>query len=198
MAKIGYLRTSTEEQRPDRQIDGLNGLCDELHIEAVSAASKSRPVYERIIQQLAPDDTLVVWSLDRAWRSVVDTISAVESLHQRGINLKIVDMDIDLSTPTGKLFLSIVACMAEFERNMLSVRTKQGMEAARKRGAAIGRPRKLTDVQVMQAHADIQSGSSTITAKAKEFGVCRDTLSKAIKDYGYTNKGTAPVSFGSE
>lgn len=182
MAKIGYLRVSTEEQNPDRQIDGLKGLCDELHIETVSAASKSRPVYEAIIQNLKPNDTLIVWSLDRAWRSVVDTICAVESLQQRNINLKIIDLDIDLSTPAGKLFLSIVACMAEFERNMISVRTKQGMAAARKRGAIIGRPRKLTNAQIELAHNEVEAGETTISAKAKEYGVCRDTLSKAIKN----------------
>ncbi|MCK4946359.1 MAG: recombinase family protein [Alphaproteobacteria bacterium] len=183
MAKIGYLRVSTEEQRPDRQIDGLSELCDELYIETVSATNKSRPVYESAIQKLQAHDTFIVWSLDRAWRSVVDTICAVEQLQKRQINLNIVDMNIDLSTPTGRLFLSIVASMAEFERSMLSVRTKQGMAAARKRGKHIGRPHKLTISQIKSAHAEIQAGKTTIMSKAKELGVCRDTLSKAVRLY---------------
>lgn len=191
MTKIGYLRVSTHEQCLDRQIFGLEKLCDELHIETVSAASKSRPVYESVMCKLQAHDTLIVWSLDRAWRSVVDTICTIETLKERNINLKIIDMDIDLSTPTGKLFISIAASMAEFERNIISVRTKQGLEAARQRGVVVERPRKLTDEQIIQAHDEISGKHTTITAKAKEYGVCRDTLSKAL-----LNANQAPGGLG--
>lgn len=177
MSHIGYLRVSTFEQLPDRQIIGLESICDELHLETISATAKSRPVYESVMAQLQANDTLVVWSIDRIWRSVVDTICAVENLKERNINLKIIDMDIDLATPAGKLFLSVVASMAEFERNMISVRTKEGLAAARQRGIKLGRPSKLTAQQVSQASADIEAGRITITARARELGVCRDTLS---------------------
>ena len=68
MRRLGYLRVSTQEQRPDRQIDGLEAICDELHVECASAVSPKRPVYDAIVAMLEPGDTLVVWDLDRAFQ----------------------------------------------------------------------------------------------------------------------------------
>lgn len=101
MRKIAYLRVSTAEQRPDRQIDGLKGLCDELHIETISAVSRRRPVYEVVLARLNSGDMLVVWDLDRAFRSVVDALTEVERLRARGVDLYIANLSIDTSTPTG-------------------------------------------------------------------------------------------------
>ncbi|MEP2987310.1 MAG: recombinase family protein, partial [Roseibium sp.] len=80
MTKIGYLRVSKHEQSPDRQIDGLRGLCDELHIERLSAVSAKRPVFEALVAQLKSGDALVVWDLDRAFRSTIDAITTAEKL----------------------------------------------------------------------------------------------------------------------
>ena len=72
------MRVSTLEQRPDRQVEGLSAICDELHIERLSATSRSRPVYEAVVRRLEPGDTLVVWDLDRAFRSTADVLSEAE------------------------------------------------------------------------------------------------------------------------
>ena len=74
MKKIGYLRVSTEDQKPDRQIDGLKNLCDEIHIEKISATAKKRPVFEKVIKKLNAGDSLVVWALDRAFRSTLECL----------------------------------------------------------------------------------------------------------------------------
>ena len=66
--RIGYLRVSTEEQRPDRQIDALTPICDELHIEKLSASAKNRPVYTKLVNSLKSGDVFVIWDLDRAYR----------------------------------------------------------------------------------------------------------------------------------
>ena len=144
LMKLGYLRVSTEEQRPDRQIDGMRPLCDELHIETCSAVANKRPVFDHILNTLKKGDTLVVWDVDRAFRSTVDAINYAEKLRERGIEFRIVSLGVDTSTADGMLVYTVVAALAEHERKRLSERTKQGLEAARRRGKRIGRPRKLT------------------------------------------------------
>ncbi len=77
--KIGYIRVSTREQNMSRQVDGLTGHCDELVTETVSAVADSRPEFESLIERLQEGDSLVVWSLDRAFRSVMDALGHVEA-----------------------------------------------------------------------------------------------------------------------
>jgi DNA invertase Pin-like site-specific DNA recombinase len=180
LAKIGYLRVSTEEQKPDRQIDGLKAICDALHIEIISATAKKRLVYDTVIASLKSGDTLVVWDLDRAFRSTVDALLEAEKLRSRGIAFQIVTLNVDTSTPAGELVYTVMAAFAQYERQILIRRTKEGMAAARQRGAAIGRPRKLKLDQIATAHHDVSSRRTTITTRAKQLGVCRDTLSKAL------------------
>ena len=132
--KIGYLRVSLEDQKEDRQADGLKDLCDEIYVEKVSGASKKRPVYQQVIEKLKAGDTLVVWDLDRAFRSTVDALLEAEKLRQRE------------------------AAFAQFERQNLIKRTKEGMASARKRGKHIGRPYKLNLEEVLLAHSRIQAG----------------------------------------
>ena len=180
MKKLGYLRISTYEQRPDRQINGLHGLCDELYTETLSAVSPHRPVYDSVIARLEPGDMLVVWDLDRAFRSVVDALTESEKLKARGIEFHIANMHVDTSTPGGMFIYTILSALAEFERNMLIQRTKEGMEAARQRGVKLGRPRKLSDAQVAEAKHQIAQGLSTPSELAKHYAVSRWTVERAV------------------
>lgn len=180
--KIGYLRVSTEEQCPDRQIDGLTPLCDEFHIEKLSAVAKVRPVLEAILKKLQAGDTLVVWALDRAFRSTVDAITQADKLRARGIGFQIVNLGVDTSTADGKLVFTVIAAMAEHERNRLSERTKQGIEAARRRGQQIGRPFALSDKQKKSVIMRLQNPEQTIKELAEEFGVHRQTIRRVISD----------------
>ena len=134
MKKIGYLRVSTLEQRPDRQILGLDPLCDELHVERLSAVRRKRPVYDSVIAQLNAGDALVVWDLDRAWRSLRDALNEIERLQEKGIELRIVSLQLDFGSPGGMLAYSVLSACAEFERRMLAQRTREGIAAARQRG----------------------------------------------------------------
>ena len=179
---VGYLRVSTAEQRPDRQIDGLRMICDELHIETLSAVSPSRPVYGRVVSGLMPGDMLVVWDLDRAFRSVVDALTEAEKLRKRGVHFRIATLNIDTSTAAGIFVYTMMSALAEFERRTLSQRTKEGLAAARQRGARLGRPPKLNGDQINRAQRRRDSGE-TITAIASEFGVAPWTLSRALKRF---------------
>ena len=179
MRTLGYLRVSTQEQKPDRQIDGLQSLCDRLYIEQASAGSR-RPIYEKVMTRLKRGDTLVVWDLDRAFRSVVDAVLMAEHLKARGVHLRIVNLDVDTATPGGMLVYTVMSAFAEFERRMLSRRTREGLEAARRRGKQLGRPRKLTDRQLHTARKRLARGA-TLTAIAEDYGVAAWTLSRALR-----------------
>lgn len=175
------MRVSTEEQRPDRQIEGLQAICDELHIETLSAVSKSRPVYSGIVAGLRSGDMLVVWDVDRAYRSALDALNEITTLNQRGIGFRIANFAFDTSTAEGYLLLTILSGMSEFERRILSRRTKEGLAAARKRGQTLGRPRKLADSAVDEARRRLRTPGTTITALAREYEVGRWTLARALK-----------------
>ena len=139
---IGYLRVSTEEQSTARQEDSLKAICDEYHIERLSAAAKNRPEFDEVIAKLKPGDTFVVHDLDRAFRSSREALNVLADLQKRGVNFRIINVGIDAATPEGELLYTIIAAVATFERRFLSRRTKEGMAAAKARGVHIGRPRK--------------------------------------------------------
>lgn len=184
MRKIAYIRVSTAEQRPDRQIDGLGALCDELHVETLSAVSKARPVYEEVMQRLRPGDVFLIWDLDRAYRSAKDALTELDRLRADNIEIQIANMAIDTSTPYGKFLFTLISGLAEFERQMLSQRTREGLEAARQRGKRIGRPPKLTRTELMAAAERIGRGDKSIAEIAADYGVAGWTLSRALKREG--------------
>jgi len=181
MKNIAYIRVSTPEQRHDRQIDGLKALCDELHIETISAAAGKRPVYDEVLKKLKTGDMLVVWDLDRAFRSVVDALTEAEKLRQRGVHFQIANLHIDTSTPAGIFVYTMLSALAEFERRTLSQRTKEGLEAARKRGARIGRPPVMSLSDIGRARRMIEVEGLTPTGAAKRLGVHRWTLIRSLK-----------------
>ena len=180
-SKIGYLRVSTEEQKPDRQIDALTPICDELHIERLSAVAKSRPVYEGVIQKLQSGDIFVIWDLDRAYRSAKDALIELDLLRERGIEIQIASLNVDTATPHGKLLYTFISGLAEFERNLLSERTKQGLEAARKRGVRLGSKPKMTNRQIRNAKKKLDQGNIKLKDVAKQYKVHPWTLKRSIK-----------------
>ena len=182
--KVGYLRVSTEEQKPDRQIDALEPICDEFHIEKLSATAKHRPVYEDIIAKLSAGDLFVIWDLDRAFRSAKDALIQLDLLRGRGIEIQIASLHLDTSTPHGKLIYTIIGGLAEFERGLLSERTKQGMAAARKRGTRLGRPPKLSREELMTAKRQLDAKEASMTELAALHGVHPWTLARSLKRLG--------------
>lgn len=181
MTKIGYLRVSTQEQCPDRQIDGLRGRCDHLCLETLSAVSPRRPVYESVIDRLQCGDTLVVWDLDRAFRSVLDAITQAERLQKKGVEFEIANLQIDTATPAGMLIYTIMSAFAEFERRLLAQRTREGLAAARLRGARLGRPPKLDQTQLDHARLRLLSHDVTTASLARELGVAPWTLTRSLR-----------------
>ncbi|CAA0114045.1 DNA-invertase hin [Halioglobus japonicus] len=181
--KLGYIRTSTDTQITDRQVIKLEEICERVFIEdGVSATSKKRPVYQEVMVSLERGDTFVVSSLDRAFRSSLDALSELEKLHQRNIQFKSLSQNFDTTTPDGKFLYTLAAALATWEREILSQRTKEGLEAARRRGTRLGRPRKLSDDQVAEARRVLEADFySSITEVAESFRVHERTLIRALE-----------------
>lgn len=184
MKRRAYIRVSTHEQSVDRQIDALNGMCDELHIEVLSALSKSRPVYKKVMRKLKSGDVFVILDIDRAYRSTRDALRELDRLRERNIAIHIANLSIDTSTPYGELIYTIVSALAQFERDLLSQRTKEGLEAARARGAKIGRPRKLTNRQLHNAAKRMAETGESFACVAKRYDVAAWTLARSLRREG--------------
>ncbi|MFL5706189.1 MAG: recombinase family protein [Ktedonobacteraceae bacterium] len=133
--KIGYARVSKIEQDLALQLDALKKHgCIRIFTDKQTGTRFDRAEFVKALDYLNPGDTLVVWKLDRLGRSLKQLIETVENLQKRQINVVSLTEHIDTTTTTGRLFLQFIAMLAEFERNLISERTKAGLDAARARG----------------------------------------------------------------
>ncbi len=181
--KIGYARVSTEEQNLDLQIEALQGAgCDAIFEDkGISGSAIERPGLKAAIKQSSQDDVLVVWRLDRLGRSLPHLIEVITGLRERGIGFHSLQEQIDTTSAGGRFYFHMLGALAEFERELISERTKAGMASARRRGKHIGRPRKLSAQQVTHARKLIGSGKETRAAVAALFGVNVATLRRALR-----------------
>ncbi len=191
MALIGYARVSTQEQHLDLQYNALrDAQCDVIfEDEGYSAVNPSRPGFEEAMKALKGGDIFVVWKMDRAFRSLRNALDILEQFETRGIELRCLTEPIDTTTPVGKCFYQIHNSFAELERNFIRERTIAGMQAAKKRGAKIGRPRKLTVRQIISAKKRMIAEPHLTTLQiAKQLGVTSSTLLRSIKRYQQEGK----------
>lgn len=178
---IGYARVSTADQNADLQHDALNaaGVGRIFTDQGVSGSQASRPEFDRCLDTLRKGDTLVVWRLDRAARSLKNLLALVESLNERGVALRSLTESIDTGSASGRLILAVFGALAEFERDLIRERTTAGLAAARARGVRVGRPFRLTADQTAQARTLIAAGHRTVDV-ARTLGVGKSTLYRAL------------------
>ncbi|WP_433848814.1 recombinase family protein [Brucella pseudogrignonensis] len=152
--KIGYARVSTDVQRMDLQMDALKQAgCDRIFTDhGISGATAERPGLRQAMNMLQKGDTLIVWRLDRLGRSLVNLVEYVSSLGKQGVEFRSLTESIDTSSSGGKLLFHMIAALAEFERSLISERTKAGMAAAKLRGKHVGRPRRIKPVQTSETN----------------------------------------------
>jgi len=130
---VGYARVSTQDQKPELQLDALTAKrCERVFEEKASGAQRDRPELKAALDYMRQGDTLVVWKLDRLARSMKQLIETVEDLDKRGIGFRSITEAIDTTTPGGKLVFHIFGALAEFERSIIRERTKAGLKAARR------------------------------------------------------------------
>jgi DNA invertase Pin-like site-specific DNA recombinase len=174
---LGYARVSTTDQQPQLQVDALERAgCYRVFTETASGARADRPVLEQLLDQLRPDDTLVVWKLDRLGRSLRHLVDTVTSLADRGIGFRSLQEAIDTTTPGGKLVFHVFAALAEFERDLIRERTAAGLAAARARGRHGGRPPVMTAHKLQVAQEMYRSGQYSVAAIAEALGVSRASI----------------------
>lgn len=142
--KIGYVRVSDADQSEALQIDALEAEgCTAIFTDhGVSGAKTARPALDQMMKQLNTGDTLTVWKLDRLGRSTIHLLQILSDLQERGIHFQAITQGIDTSTAVGRMIFGQLAVFAEYERNLISERTKAGMAAAKARGVHVGRPAK--------------------------------------------------------
>jgi DNA invertase Pin-like site-specific DNA recombinase len=180
---VGCARVSTEDQLLSLQIDALlRAGVDRGYIyeEQVSGVSTKRPQLDNAIKALRPGDVLVCWRLDRLGRSVPELIRIMDDLQKRGIGFRSLSESIDTTTAAGKMVFHMLAAFAEFERNLISERTKAGMKAARARGHRGGRKTKMPPAKVKAAIAMLGDPRVTMDEVAKALNVSRSTIQRAL------------------
>ena len=164
MAKVGYGRVSTSDQHSRAQLDALiEAGCDPDLIfidNGVSGVKASRPQLDKMLAKLRKGDILVITRLDRLGRSVANLVELVYRLGKMGVELVVTTQGLDTTTPGGKLLFNIMASIAEFERDLISERTREGLKAAKARGKLGGRKPTYTDDQAKVARSLHAAGST--------------------------------------
>lgn len=180
--KIGYVRVSDDDQTEDLQTDALRDIgCDIIYGDhGVSGTITERKGLTELLTSLNRGDTLVVWKLDRLGRSTIHLLQLLDDLRQRGIDFIAITQGIDTTTAVGRMLYGQLAVFAEFEREQISERTKAGMEAARRRGKHIGRPRKLNKEQIALAKKLLRTKKYTPQILAEKLSVSSTTLLRLV------------------
>lgn len=176
---IGYARTSTKQQEAgfEDQIRQLKAAgCEKIFSEQVSAVAQ-RAELERALAYVREGDTFIVTKLDRLARSVENFLKIQKDLEARQVVLRILDFDIDSTTPTGRLILGVIAHIAEFERNLMLERQRVGLAKAHKEGKIKGRPKNPNLLRVLDAEIAAfdrdDPRSLTVQMIAKKLGISR-------------------------
>lgn len=183
---IGYARVSTQDQNTDLQLDALKQAgCEQVFHEKMTGSTLQRAELDACLRALRKGDTLIVWRLDRLGRSLKDLVEIVNGLEEREIGFKSLTESIDTTSAGGRLVFHLFGALAEFERNLISDRTKAGLAAARARGRKGGRKPKMTAADIKKAAAMLKDPTITKTEVAKHFGVSRVTLNASLTREGY-------------
>ncbi len=193
---IGYMRVSKTDgsQVLDLQIDALieSGVMPEnMYQDFSSGKNDDRHGLDSCLKALREGDTLIVWKLDRLGRNLRHLVNTVHDLSNKGICFKVLagqGADVDTTTPQGKLVFGIFAALAEFERDLISERTKAGLDAARARGRNGGAPYKMTAMKLQLAQTAMEKSETNVSELCRELGITRQTLYRHVSPNGELRK----------
>lgn len=179
---VGYVRVSAQDQNAEGQVDALRRAgITELVIEQASGV-KARPQLDTVVASLLHGDALAVTEVSRLGRTTIEVLLLADSLRERGVHLRVLNLGIDTSTPAGGLVLTMMAGLARFERQLLRERQRRGIDAARARGKHLGRPALLTSTHAQLASRRLLAGE-TLAAIAGEWRVSERTLSRLVRKH---------------
>jgi len=179
MALFGYARVSTDGQSLTAQVAELKAAgCTEIFQEKISGAKTDRKQLARLIDRLAESDVLLVTRLDRLARSTRDLLNVLAAVADKDAGFKSLrDNWADTTTPHGRLMLTVLGGLAEFERELIRSRTSEGRERAKAKGVRMGRKPKLTHHQRQEAIARREAGESLVGI-ARSYNVSHSTISR--------------------
>lgn len=183
MSKVAYVRVSTAEQNEARQREALavRGI-DKWFIEKASGKNTDRPEFQKMLDWVREEDTIYIHDLSRIARSTKDLLDLLDVLREKGVALVSDKESIDTSTATGKLLVTMVAAINEFERANLLERQREGIAIAKREGKYKGR--KAVTVPDLPRHYDRwQRREVSKAALARELGISRPTLDRLFSNY---------------
>jgi len=177
---FGYARISTSDQSLDGQTDALTAAgAERIFADAISGTKRERPELAQLLDQLRDGDVVAVTKYDRLARSLHDLLDIVKAIEERGAGFRSLAEDIDTTTPAGRLIFHVFASIAQFERERISERTKEGLQAARRRGRVGGRPPALRADQKIEVRRMRDEEGRSIAVIARLFKVSEATVRRS-------------------
>lgn len=190
MANIKYIRVSTIEQNTARQ-ETDTAKYEKVFVDKASGKNTDRPELKKMMEYVREGDTVTVDSYSRFARSTIDLLRMVEELNQKGVQFVSIKEKIDTSTPQGKLMLTIFAGLAEFEREQMLQRQKEGIEIAKADGKYKGRqPIRVDTAHFEKEYKQWKSGKQTATAAMKALNMKPNTFYRRVKEYEQQQQST--------
>ncbi|MCL7463383.1 recombinase family protein [Pseudomonas sp. NW5] len=180
--RIGYIRVSTLDQNPDRQLEGAQ--VSKVFTDKASGKDTQRPQLDALLSYVREGDTLVVHSMDRLARNLDDLRRLVQQLTGRGVRIEFVKEGLTFTgedSPMANLLLSVMGAFAEFERELIRERQREGIALAKQRGAYRGRKKALSDTRIAELRRRAEAREPK-AALAREFGISRATLYEYLRD----------------
>jgi DNA invertase Pin-like site-specific DNA recombinase len=172
--RVGYARVSTSDQRLDLQREALlQSGWTKIFAEVARGVTAGRAAVNAALEYVRPDDTLVVWRLDRLGRSLRHLMHVVNTLHERGVRFQSLVEAIDTTTPTGQFFLHVTGAFAELARNLIRERTLAGLASARQRGHAGGRPKAIAPETFAMARQLYEARTTSVERICTRLGMAR-------------------------
>ena len=182
--KIGYARCSTDSQDLTAQMQALDALgvaSDRIYTDhGLTGTNRARPGLDQAVAAVREGDTLVVPKLDRLARSVPDARAIADQLQEKGVKLALGSTVHDPADPMGKMFFNILATFAEFEADLIRMRTREGMAVARAKGKLRGKQPKLSTKQQKELKRMHGTGEYSISDLAEVFSVSRPTVYRTL------------------
>lgn len=178
---LGYARVSTKDQSLDGQHDALRAVgAERVFADTITGTARNRPELDRLLKELRDGDVVVVTKYDRLARSLKDLLEIVDLIQDRGAGFRSLGEDIDTTSPAGRLVFHVFASIAQFERERIVERTKEGLAAARRRGRIGGRPPALSLAQKVEAKRMRDDDHRPIPEIAALFKVSDKTIRRVV------------------
>lgn len=179
--RIGYIRVSTFDQNPERQLEGIQ--VDHTFTDKASGKDIKRPQLEALMSFARAGDTMIVHSMDRLARNLDDLSCIVQTLTQRGVYIEFIKEHLSFTgedSPMANMMLSVMGAFAEFERSLIRERQREGITLAKQRGAYRGRKKSLSEQEIARLRQRAAAGEKK-TMLAHEFGISRETLYQYLR-----------------